>query len=279
MTRPLVGIRPPPPRVPEAEQLLSAAEDIAREAGRLVMGLSAGRREESKGHVGNLVTTADMASENLIVGRLAAAFPGHAIVAEEGPGLAGAGVTWIVDPLDGTNNFAHGYPMYAVSLAALVGGAVLVGVTFDPVRDEMFAAAAGRGATLNGARIHVSERARLEEALVVTGFPYDKASNPDNNLLEVAAVVPKVRGLRRSGSACLDLAYVAAGRADAYWERGTQPWDVAAGLLLVAESGGVVTDYDGARARVDAGRLAASNGRVHAELLQVLEWARRDLSG
>jgi myo-inositol-1(or 4)-monophosphatase len=163
--------------------------------------------------------------------------------------------------------------MFSVSLAAMRGGEVLVGVTYDPLRDEMFAGVLGGGATLNGRPLAVSTRSSLAESLIATGFPYDKSTNPDNNLPQFAAVAPRVRGIRRAGSAALDLAYVAAGRLEAYWERGTSAWDVAAGILFVFEAGGKVTDYDGRRPTVDGGRFVASNGRVHDELMSRLREA------
>jgi len=255
--------------------LRAAAEAIAREAGALLgerFGRGVGMR--FKGHAHDLVTEADLASEALIVAALRERFPGHAVVGEEGGGVEGAGVTWVVDPLDGTNNFAHGIPIFAVTLAALVEGVPIAGATFDPLRDELFSAARGEGATLGGRPLRVSERAVLEESVVVTGFPYDKSTSPDNNLAEVVAVVPHVRGFRRTGSAALDLAWVAAGRFEAYWERGTRAWDVATGVLLVEEAGGRVTDLDGGPAVVDGGRFLASNGRVHEALLQRLRAAR-----
>lgn len=248
---------------------LAAAADIAREAGALVAAGFANRHSEvHKGDPHNLVTETDHASEALIVAALARRFPDHAVRAEEGRGHAGdGGVEWVVDPLDGTNNFAHGLPIFCVSLAALRGGEVVVGVTYDPLRDELFAARRGGGARLNGRRIAVSQRATLAESIVVTGFPYDKRTNPDNNLAQFVAVTPHVRGIRRLGSAALDLAYVAAGRMEAYWERGTHAWDVAAGVLLVTEAGGRVTDYAGGPAQIDGGRFVASNGQIHDALL------------
>jgi myo-inositol-1(or 4)-monophosphatase len=163
--------------------------------------------------------------------------------------------------------------MFAVNLAALLGDEVLVGVTYDPLRDELFTARRGGGAALNGRPMRVSARERLAVALVATGFPYDKADNPDNNLAQFVAVVPHVRGIRRAGSAALDLAYVACGRLEAYWERGTQAWDVAPGVLMVTEAGGRVTDYDGRPAHVDGGRFLATNGWVHDELMERLRCA------
>lgn len=278
--------------------LRDAAEALAREAGALVASrYEQGGPARQKGHAHNLVTETDLASEALITAALRARFPGHRIVAEEGgdQGAAGGavggaggdavggavgsaadgegGVTWVVDPLDGTNNFAHGVPIFCVTLAALVDGRPVAGATFDPLRDELFAAARGEGATLNGRPLRVSTAGTLDESLVVTGFPYDKSSNPDNNLAEVVAVVPHVRGFRRTGSAALDLAWVAAGRFEAYWERGTQAWDVATGVLLVEEAGGRVTDLVGGPVQVDGGRFLASNGRIHDALIERLRAA------
>ncbi len=267
------------PTTAELDALLAGAVAIARQAGALVLArFAAGHVETHKGSAHNLVTETDHASEALIVDALRRRYPGHAIRAEEGRGSRGDAATptveWVVDPLDGTNNFAHGLPIWSVTLAAMRGTAVLAGVTYDPLRDELFSARRGGGAWLNGRRIAVSRRPRLDEAIVATGFPYDKATNPDNNVAQFAAVVPHVRGVRRLGSAALDLAYVAAGRLDAYWEHGTHAWDVATGVLLVAEAGGRVTDYTGAPAQVDGGRFVASNGLVHAELLAILERVR-----
>lgn len=252
---------------------LDAATDIARGAGAIVGERYAkGHQETQKGHVHNLVTETDHASEEFIVGEMARRFPDHGVRAEEGRdrgGLPGE-VEWVVDPLDGTNNFAHGFPMFSVSMAAMRGGKILVGVTYDPLRDEMFAAVRGGGATLNGRPLSVSGRTSLAESLIATGFPYDKSTNPDNNLSQFVAVAPRVRGIRRAGSAALDLAYVAAGRLEAYWERGTSAWDVAAGILFVLEAGGQVTDYEGQPPTVDGGRFVASNGHVHDELMMRL---------
>jgi myo-inositol-1(or 4)-monophosphatase len=260
---------------PDLDALLAAAVDIARRAGALVAGrYTEGHTEAYKGHAHNLVTETDHASEALIVAALAERFPGHGIRGEEGRGAAGEDVLWVVDPLDGTNNFAHGFPVFAVNIAAMRGDTVLVGVTFDPLRGELFTARRGGGARLNDRPLAVSHRACLAESLVATGFPYDKSTNPDNNLAQFVAVTPHVRGVRRAGSAALDLAYVAAGRLEAYWERGTAAWDVAAGILMVEEAGGRVTDYEGGPAHPDGGRFVASNGRVHDELMETLRCAK-----
>jgi myo-inositol-1(or 4)-monophosphatase len=258
----------------DPEGFAAAAETIAREAGALVARrFHDAHDERTKGHAHNLVTEVDVAAEALIVQRLLDAFPDHSVIAEEGTEADRGTITWYVDPLDGTNNFAHGLPIFSVSLAATRGNQILAGVTFDPLRDELYRAAAGSGAWLNGQRLHVSERGALEESIVATGFPYDKGANPDNNLGPFVAVTPRVRGIRRMGSAAIDLAYVAAGRLEAYWERGTRAWDVAAGILLVREAGGRVTDYAGSEPRVDGGRFVASNALVHEELLRVLRSA------
>jgi myo-inositol-1(or 4)-monophosphatase len=284
----------------DLETMLQEAVAIAREAGALVAShFDTVHDEAQKGHAHNLVTEADRASEALIVPALAARFPDHRVRAEEGGCFDGGGsspsndhatgvpiqpelrdpgssprsqaasglqIEWVVDPLDGTNNFAHGLPIFSVSLAAMAGAKVLVGVTYDPTRDELFTATLGGGAFLNGRRLSVSSRPKLSASIIATGFPYDKESNPHNNVPQFAMVTPQVRGIRRLGSAALDLAYVAAGRMEAYWERGTQAWDVAAGVLMVQEAGGRVTDYDGRPAHVDGGCFVASNGHVHEAL-------------
>lgn len=255
--------------------LRAAAEAIAREAGAIVLAhYERGVAVDHKGDEGNLVTDADRASEAFIVDALRRRFPDHGIVAEEGGGTTGGAITWLVDPLDGTNNFAHGFPVFAVTLAAVADGVVLAGATFDPLRDELYSVHRGGGATLNGRPLRVSRVARLSAALVGTGFAYDKATTVDNNLAEVVTLVPRVRGLRRAGACALDLAWVAAGRLDAFWERGPQAWDMAAGCLMVAEAGGRVTGYDGAPHNLDGGRVVASNGTLHPALLERLAAAR-----
>lgn len=265
------------------DEWLADAAAIARAAGALLreryeLGQATGDvRAAHKGHAHNLVTQTDLDSEALIVARLKAAFPGHGLLAEEGGAAGSTAATtprWLIDPLDGTNNFAHGIGVFAVNLALTVGDEVLLGATFDPLRDEIFTSRRGGGAWLNGRRLAVSPRRSLEEAVVATGFPYDKQANPDNNLTQFAAVMPLVRGIRRMGSAALDMAYVAAGRFDAYWERGIQAWDVAPGILLVREAGGTVTDDKGRPMRPDAGRIVASNGRLHNTLMARLAEAR-----
>ena len=248
-----------------------AAETIAREAGRL-LAENAGRTQkiEHKGAI-DLVTEMDKASEALVVERLRARFPGAAILAEEGTGTPGTtGGRWIVDPLDGTTNYAHGHPQWCVTLAYEEGGRVRAGVTFDPLRDEMFAASEGDGATLNGRAIRVSRVATLDAAMVATGFPYDRRERAPYYMAFYEAAVVATQGVRRAGSAALDMAWVANGRLDAYFEQGIKPWDVAAGEILVREAGGIVTDYAGGAHALDGKRTVASNGLLHAETLALL---------
>lgn len=246
---------------------------LARRAGALLRERFATDHQEQRKGAIELVTEVDLASEQLIVAALREQFPDHAIEAEEGSGAAGASsYRWFVDPLDGTHNYAHGYPHFAVSLALWAGPEPLLGVVYDPLLDECFWAARGQGAFLNGRPIRVSNRALLRDSLVSTGFPYDKASRPDNNVAEFARMVPLVSGIRRSGVAALDLCYVASGRQEAHWELGLKPWDVAAGGIIVLESGGRVTGPGGSPWSVYATHLVASNGLVHEELMQTLMW-------
>ena len=243
-------------------------EAIAREAGTLLMRHFAHHVTiEYKGEV-DLVTEADRASEKLIVERLRARWPEHGIVAEEGTrSETGAEYRWYVDPLDGTTNFAHGYPVFCVSIAlARQDGQLEVGVLYDPTRDEMFAAARGGGAKLNGRPIHVSRTASLAQSLLGTGFPSHKRhKNP--NIYFYHQITLRSHGVRRAGSAALDLANVASGRYDGFWEFNLNPWDTAAGVLLVQEAGGNVTRFDGSPFRLDSREVLASNGLIHQELI------------
>jgi myo-inositol-1(or 4)-monophosphatase len=251
------------------------ALDTARRAGHLLREFA--NRQHTITHkstVIDLVTEADLASERLIVAAIRERFPDHTIQSEEGLGdlTAGHGVPhlWLVDPLDGTVNYAHGYPMWGVSLALAEADRVVMGVVYDPLRDEVFWAERGQGAWLNGARLQVSKTASLQESLLATGFPYRLALMADNNLAEFSAVLTRAQGVRRAGAAVLDLAHVASGRLDGYWEKYLQPWDWAAGWLLVEESGGTVTTLDGRPWSLQEKNMAASNGLMHDELLNVL---------
>jgi myo-inositol-1(or 4)-monophosphatase len=247
--------------------LLATMESIAREAGGLLM--EHFRRHvkiEYKGDV-DLVTVADRQSEALILERIRASFPTHDVMGEEGARIeTGSDYKWYVDPLDGTTNFAHGYPVFCISLAVEYRGQRIAGVVYDPTRDEMFRAAKGRGARLNGQPIHVSSTARLAECLVATGFPSHKRhQNP--NIYFYHQLTLRSHGVRRAGSAALDLCNVAAGRFDGFWEFNLNPWDTAAGVLIVEEAGGRVTDFSGGPFQIASRETLASNGLVHEALL------------
>ena len=250
---------------------LAELEPIAREAGALLMHYFGRVAIEYKGEV-DLVTEADRASEKLIVERLKAQWPQHGIVAEEGTrSEIDAEYRWYVDPLDGTTNFAHSYPVFCVSIAlARRDGQLEAGVLYDPTRDEMFAAERGQGATLNGRAIHVSKTKTLAESILGTGFPSHKRhKNP--NIFFYHHLTLRSHGVRRAGSAALDLANVSCGRYDGFWEFNLNPWDTAAGVLLVQEAGGKVTRFDGAPFRLDSREVLASNGLIHDELLGQFE--------
>jgi len=249
-------------------QYLVDLEPIAREAGALLMSyFDRHIKIEYKGEV-DLVTAADRASEKLIVERLQARWPQHGIVGEEGTrSEPGAEYRWYVDPLDGTTNFAHGYPVFCVSIALTRKDDQLeVGVLYDPTRDELFAAERGQGAALNGKPMHVSKTPRLAESLLGTGFPSHKRhQNP--NIHFYHQITLRSHGVRRAGSAALDLANVAAGRFDGFWEFNLNPWDTAAGVLIVQEAGGSVTRFDGMPFQLDSREVLATNGLIHEELV------------
>ena len=249
---------------------LDTALTIARGAGEVLRAhFGSALTIEHKGAI-DLVTEADRASEAHIVERLREAFPEHAILAEEGSGTARAGCPrWLVDPLDGTTNFAHGYPLFAVSIALEVEGRIEVGVVHDPSRGETFAARRGGGATLDGRPLRVSSTDTLARALLVTGFPYSIHERPEPTVGLLRRFLLASQGLRRDGSAALDLCYVAAGRFDGFWELELKPWDVAAGSLIVSEAGGRVTNLDGSDFRIDAGAILATNDRLHEAMLAI----------
>ncbi len=257
--------------------LRDAAEDLAREAGRILLGIAAeGVAVERKGEV-DLVTRADRASEAFLVEGIRRRFPGHGILAEEGGGDEGeAGAPrWIVDPLDGTTNFAHGLPLWSVSIAVMHGGRMLAGVVHDPNRDECFRAARGAGAFLGDRRLRVSGTTTLGDALLVTGFPYDIRTTDVDNLDHFARFMKRCRAVRRLGSAALDLAWVAAGRFDGFWELKLHPWDVAAGALLVEEAGGIVTGFGGEPFDPFGAEVVAANRDLAAAMHPVLAGGAR----
>ncbi|MBI5877519.1 MAG: inositol monophosphatase [Chloroflexi bacterium] len=255
--------------MPQLESVIA----LTREAGRIQCERLGGAwAVEHKVQAINLVTVVDREIDALIVGELRRLFGAPVVVSEEGDHRgAESGDVWIVDPLDGTTNYAHGYPVFAVSIAHRVEGETVLGVVYDPNRDELFCAERGAGAFLNGQRLRVSSTPDLLHALVSTGFPYDRATNPDNNAEQFRRVSRKAQAVRRVGAAALDMAYVAAGRQDGHWERGLGPWDGAAAALLITEAGGRVTPMDG------AGRwtpwtlwTVATNGLIHDELARTL---------
>jgi myo-inositol-1(or 4)-monophosphatase len=248
---------------------LTTAVDIAREAGALVTEFFRRPLEISYKSPSNLVTEADRRSEALIVERLQKLFPEHAVVAEEGGGQRPeSDYCWYVDPLDGTTNFAHGFPVFCISLGLAYREEVIAGVVYDPTRDELYTAEKGAGAFLNGQRLAVSKNASLSESLLATGFPpFD--SNHDLNAQLFFRFTLLSHGIRRPGSAALDLCYVAAGRFDGFWELKLNPWDKAAGSLLVREAGGRVSDLAGGPFKLSTGEVFASNNLIHDQMIPV----------
>ena len=263
------------PRIPAHLAIASRAAEVAVEAGALLRGhFERGVETEYKGDV-DLVTEADRSSEKLIVERLSTIFPTHGVYGEEGTRRhIDREYRWYIDPLDGTTNFAHGFPVFCVSmglehrpegLAPDQDGELVAGVIYDPTRDELFAAEKGQGAWLNGRRVHASSTDTLAESLLATGFPSRKRHDSPN-IHFYQEFTLRSHGVRRAGSAALDLAYVACGRIEAFWEFHLNPWDTAAGALLVLESGGRITRFDGAPFRLDSDEILATNGLIHEEL-------------
>ena len=255
----------------DLSKALEFAVDTVQDAGAVLRDYyRTGVTVKYKGEI-DLITEADHASEALILNRIRAAYPACAILAEESGASANSSpYVWIADPLDGTTNFAHGLPIFSVTLALVIDGVIEVGATYDPVYAELYTAQRGQGAHLNGERLHVSAAPTLDKALLVTGFPYDRRTNPHNNIKQFTDFSLRAQGVLRLGSAALDLAAVAAGRLDGYWEWRINPWDIAAGVLLVTEAGGQVTMPDGLPLDLYARKIVASNGLIHNEMLQVL---------
>ncbi|MBM4327761.1 MAG: inositol monophosphatase [Deltaproteobacteria bacterium] len=257
------------------KDLLPFLEDVSRRAGDLILSYHRGEFHVNSKNLASsgidIVTDADLASEELILKAINKEFPDHDVITEETEVRSkGSRWKWLVDPLDGTVNFAHGYPCFSVSIALMEGDELLAGIVRDPLRDESFCSLRGGSAFLNGNLIRVSQAQSLNRTLVATGFPYDRAVAPDNNVAEFSRVVTQVQGLRRGGSAAMDLAYVACGRLDAFWELKLKPWDMAAGMLLVQEAGGKITDRHGSPTGVETASIVASNGLVHDLLLELL---------
>jgi myo-inositol-1(or 4)-monophosphatase len=263
------------PKPVSIDGLLETAVAAGREAGALLLNYSArGFRVEYKNPI-NLVTDADHAAEQCVIDHIRNRFPSHCFLAEERGRVdqASSSYMWIIDPLDGTTNFAHGYPAYCVSIGLEYQGRCILGVIYDPSRDELFTAIEQRGARLNGRCIHVSETSALDHSLLVTGFAYDIRETPRNNLDHFCNFALKAQGLRRTGSAALDLCYVAAGRFDGFWEVRLNPWDMAAGTVIVQEAGGRLTDFSGKHLSIYEQELVASNGHIHEAMLTVLSQA------
>lgn len=238
----------------------------------LVEGLSEKIKIDFKGEK-NLVTQIDKRSEEAIINFIRNKYPGHQILAEEGGegNESPSPYKWIIDPLDGTTNYAHGYPCFCVSIGIEFNGEIILGVVFDPMRDELFYAEKGKGSFLNNNQIHVSKTDNLYDSLLVTGFNYDIVEGPGNNFNYFQNFSLKTQGVRRTGSAAIDLCYVASGRFDGFWELKLSPWDVSAGFLIVTEAGGKVTGFAGNKYSIYSKEILATNGRIHEEAVKVLQ--------
>jgi myo-inositol-1(or 4)-monophosphatase len=258
------------------KDILAVAAEAALKAGGILRDNIHGIREITlKGDI-NLVTEMDMRSERVVVETLLASFPGHGVIAEEETRIQnGSGFTWIIDPLDGTTNYAHGYPCFSVSIALEQEGEIVVGVVYDPMRDELFTAQKKKGAFLNGKPIRVSGIDTLIKSLLATGFPYDRKVSEKNNMDYFHDLLMASQEVRRDGSAALDLCSVASGRFDGFWELKLKPWDVAAGILIVLEAGGRVSDFSGTKFSIHDDEILASNGKIHGPMLEILNSVRK----
>ena len=260
----------------EWEESLKVAEEAGRMAGEMLrQNIDSSREIVYKGAV-NLVTDFDKRSQELIFSHLSAWFPDHDFLAEEDLcEQRGSDFRWIIDPIDGTTNYAHNFPIFCVSIALEWKSKVICGVIYDPMRDEMFSAISGKGSQLNGQGIRISTNGDLDKSLLATGFPYDIRESEVNNIDHFANFATRVQAIRRCGSAALDLCYVACGRFDGFWELKLSPWDVAAGVLIVEESGGSVTDFQGDQTSIYGKDLLASNGLIHEQMIRILKLGKQ----
>jgi myo-inositol-1(or 4)-monophosphatase len=256
----------------QLDDLQAIAVRAVRESGKIQREwLTRDKKIELKGEI-NLVTEVDRRCEQRIVEIIKKTFPRHNILTEEtAMPTFPSPFRWIVDPLDGTTNYAHGYPRFSTSIALELEGKICLGAIYDPLLDELFTAQLGKGAFLNGERISVSATEQLINALICTGFPYDLRVSPENNLNHFNNFIMEAQAIRRDGSAALDLCYVAAGRFDGFWELKLYPWDVAAGKLFVEEAEGTVTDFHGGPLAINGQEILATNGRIHQEMIRVLQ--------
>lgn len=252
--------------------MLNIAIKAARRAGSIILRYSDQLDRltvESKGR-NDFVTQVDRTAESEIIDIIRHAYPGHSILAEESGEQSGDDHQWVIDPLDGTTNFLHGYPQYAVSIALLDKGKLAQAVIFDPLRDELFTASRGAGAQLNDRRIRVSSVKKMPDALLGTGFPFKEFDNLDTWINCFRELLPMSSGVRRAGSAALDLAHVACGRLDGFWEIGLKRWDIAAGCLLIEEAGGLVSDFNNGQNFLGSGNVIAGNTKVHGQMFAVI---------
>jgi len=253
----------------------NVAESAAREAGEVLIANLGKVKEITFKGKNSLVTEVDKLSEEVIVQRIKRSFPSHDIFAEEsGRHSTSSDYVWIIDPLDGTTNYAHAYPFFSISIALEVEGVVRAGLVYDPVKDEMFTAELGQGAFLNGESIRVSCSRKLGESHIVTGFVHDDPAMVEENLRHFGNFIWRARAVRRDGSAALDLCYVACGRFDGFWELGLNPWDTAAGVLILEEAGGGVTNFGGGEYSIYVKEILASNNSIHGEMIDVLSLGR-----
>ena len=259
----------------DLDDILHFMQSVAREAGLVLLSFFDGRfrvhlKNTDKSQI-DIVTDADRASEEIILEAIRRRFPHHDVISEErAPEIRGSRLKWFVDPLDGTVNFAHGFPVFCISIAVAEDDRLVAGIIYDPLRDECFSASRGGGAFRNGDPIRVSSASRLIQSMVATGFPYDKATSPENNIAEFNRVATQVQAMRRAGSAAIDLAYVSCGRVDGFWELKLKPWDMAAGMLLVEEAHGRVSDRWGKTTDVYTDSIVATNGLIHNALIDLI---------